>query len=168
MFKKNATTGTSITLIIPSIFDNNKNKNKNRNKNINHTITDPPITLTIQPIHDNTNIIIQQQVLYVKYMNNTINILWQAHIANTSRVNEQAIQLTGAGICVSTGTPDFRSENGLYSTLKDPSLFYSFVGDICPGFDDSKIKGKLLRNYTQKIDTLKYRAGTNNIITCHG
>eukprot|EP01083_Nonionella_stella_P221332 790852_1 len=139
--------------------------------------------------------------------------LWQAHIANTGRVKlqhintiEQVIELiekssnilvlTGAGISCSAGIPDFRSENGLYSTLKDrfnlddpttmfdmnyflkdPSLFYSFGGDICPGFDDSKIKyyptpthyfikllelkGKLLRNYTQNIDTLEYRAGIN-------
>lgn len=111
--------------------------------------------------------------------------------------------LTGAGISVSAGIPDFRSEGGLYATLKekfnltepttmfdmnyflkDPSLFYSFGGDICPGFDDKSIKyyptpthyfiklleskGKLLRNYTQNIDTLEYRAGIENIITCHG
>ena len=146
--------------------------------------------------------------------------LWQSHILNTGRqklqnINriEQVIELinksssilvlTGAGISVSAGIPDFRSENGLYSQLKekfnlsdpttmfdikyflcDPSLFYSFGGDICPGFDDKQCKyyptpthyfikllekkGKLLRNYTQNIDTLEYRAGIKNIITCHG
>ena len=111
--------------------------------------------------------------------------------------------LTGAGISVSAGIPDFRSENGLYKQLKDrfnlddptamfdqnhflenPSLFYSFGGDICPGFDGDAIQyyptpthyfikslesnGKLLRNYTQNIDTLEVRAGIENVITCHG
>lgn len=102
----------------------------------------------------------------------------------------------------SAGIPDFRSENGLYQSLKerfnlddptamfdlkyfinDPSLFSSFGGEICPGFGDKikyyptpshyfikvlESKGKLLRNYTQNIDTLEIRAGISNFITCHG
>eukprot|EP01084_Bolivina_argentea_P209007 356127_1 len=148
------------------------------------------------------------------------HFILQSHMLNTGRKKlphistiQQVIDLiakssnilvlTGAGISVSAGIPDFRSENGLYATLKDkfnlhdpttmfdmnyflkdPSLFYSFGGDICPGFDDEKIKyyptpthyfiklleskGKLLRNFTQNIDTLEIRAGINNVITCHG
>jgi NAD-dependent SIR2 family protein deacetylase len=29
-------------------------------------------------------------------------------------------------------------------------------------------KGKLLRNYTQNIDTLEQAAGIENIVQCHG
>lgn len=112
--------------------------------------------------------------------------------------------LSGAGISVSAGIPDFRSaETGIYADLKqrynlsdpsamfdlryfieDPSLFYSFCGEICAGFDDEKIKyfptashyfikaleskGKLLRNYTQNIDMLEIRAGIQSHIACHG
>ena len=67
---------------------------------------------------------------------------------------------------------------------KDPSLFYSFGSSLCPGFNDNEIKyyptpthyfikmldsqGKLLRNYTQNVDTLEFKAGIRNVITCHG
>eukprot|EP01084_Bolivina_argentea_P049116 90386_1 len=67
--------------------------------------------------------------------------------------------------------------------INNPSLFYSFNSHIFPGFNKQikyyptpthyfikslELKSKLLRNYTQNIDTLEMRAGINNIITCHG
>ncbi|KAF9647422.1 SIR2-domain-containing protein [Thelephora ganbajun] len=107
--------------------------------------------------------------------------------------------LTGAGISVSCGIPDFRSENGLYATLKEkneydlddpqqmfdiqyfrekPNVFYAFARDIYPSrFIPSPChrfikliegKGKLLRNYTQNIDTLETAAGVKRVLQCHG
>ncbi|KAK3601904.1 hypothetical protein CHS0354_041841 [Potamilus streckersoni] len=106
--------------------------------------------------------------------------------------------LTGAGVSVSCGIPDFRSRNGIYARLavdfpdlpdpqamfdinyfrKDPRPFFKFAKEIFPGqFEPSKchkfIKlleshNKLLRNYTQNIDTLEQVAGIRNIIQCHG
>ncbi|KAJ3529232.1 hypothetical protein NMY22_g9076 [Coprinellus aureogranulatus] len=107
--------------------------------------------------------------------------------------------LTGAGISVSCGIPDFRSRDGLYAKLKErgeyelddpqqmfdinyfkenPSVFYSFASQIYPAnFKPSPcheyIKhleetGRLLRNYTQNIDTLEYKAGIQRVIQCHG
>ncbi|KAG9309460.1 DHS-like NAD/FAD-binding domain-containing protein [Chiua virens] len=107
--------------------------------------------------------------------------------------------LTGAGISVSCGIPDFRSRNGLYATLKDkgqydlddpqqmfdihyfkenPKVFYSFASQIYPSnFIPSPChrfikliedKNKLLRNYTQNIDTLESIAGITRVLQCHG
>ncbi|KAH9857242.1 DHS-like NAD/FAD-binding domain-containing protein [Lenzites betulinus] len=107
--------------------------------------------------------------------------------------------LTGAGISVSCGIPDFRSRNGLYASLQEngeydlddpqqmfdiqyfrenPAVFYSFASKIYPSnFIPSPChrfikliedKGKLLRNYTQNIDTLETLAGVQRVVQCHG
>ncbi|KAI0079106.1 SIR2-domain-containing protein [Panus rudis PR-1116 ss-1] len=112
---------------------------------------------------------------------------------------KRIIILTGAGISVSCGIPDFRSRDGLYATLQrngeynlddpqqmfdidyfkeNPSVFYSFASQIYPAnFIPSPChrfiklvedKGKLLRNYTQNIDTLETRAGVKRVLQCHG
>lgn len=112
--------------------------------------------------------------------------------------SENIIVLTGAGVSVSCGIPDFRSNDGIYSRLakdfpglpdpqamfdinyfaKDPRPFYKFAREIYPGqFKPSPChrfikmlekKGKLLRNYTQNIDTLEQVAGIEKVIECHG
>ncbi|OCH96332.1 SIR2-domain-containing protein [Obba rivulosa] len=115
------------------------------------------------------------------------------------RERKRIIILTGAGISVSCGIPDFRSRDGIYATLarddhynlddpqqmfdihyfrEDPALFYSFASKIYPSnFIPSPChrfikliedKGKLLRNYTQNIDTLETRAGVHRVLQCHG
>jgi len=105
--------------------------------------------------------------------------------------------LTGAGVSVSCGIPDFRSRNGIYKRLHveygmaqpedmfdieyfnfNPQPFFSFVKELFPGnFTPSpshyfirllEEKGKLLRNYTQNIDTLESVAGISRVFQCHG
>ncbi|XP_014251886.1 NAD-dependent protein deacetylase sirtuin-1-like isoform X2 [Cimex lectularius] len=108
------------------------------------------------------------------------------------------IVLTGAGVSVSCGIPDFRSKNGVYARLaedfpdlpdpqamfdinyfrQNPKPFFKFAKEIYPGqFKPSPChrfikllekNKKLLRNYTQNIDTLEKVAGINNVIECHG
>ncbi|GLB43369.1 putative sir2 family protein [Lyophyllum shimeji] len=118
---------------------------------------------------------------------------------NLIRSSRRVIILTGAGISVSCGIPDFRSRDGLYATLKDrveyelndpqemfdidffrenPAVFYSFASQIYPSnFIPSPChrfiklvedKNKLLRNYTQNIDTLETLAGVQRVLQCHG
>ncbi|KAF4569852.1 NAD-dependent histone deacetylase sir2 [Pleurotus pulmonarius] len=128
--------------------------------------------------------------------------------------SRRIIILTGAGISVSCGIPDFRSRDGLYASLKDydlddpqqmfdinyfrenPSISFlnlsavekalanrfcstsSFASQIYPSnFVPSPChkfiklvedRGKLLRNYTQNIDTLETLAGVKNVLQCHG
>lgn len=111
---------------------------------------------------------------------------------------KKVIVLTGAGVSVSCGIPDFRSRDGIYARLsvdfpdlpdpqamfdiayfsQDPRPFYKFAREIYPGqFRPSPchrfIKmlekhNKLLRNYSQNIDTLEQVAGIQNVIECHG
>ncbi|XP_012163369.1 NAD-dependent protein deacetylase sirtuin-1 isoform X1 [Bombus terrestris] len=115
-------------------------------------------------------------------------------IRNSNRI----IVLTGAGVSVSCGIPDFRSRDGIYSRLaqdfpdlpdpqamfdinyfgQDPRPFYKFAREIYPGqFKPSPChrfikmldkQQKLLRNYSQNIDTLEQVAGIVNVIECHG
>ncbi|KAM6916241.1 NAD-dependent protein deacetylase sirtuin-1 [Xenentodon cancila] len=112
--------------------------------------------------------------------------------------SKKIIVLTGAGVSVSCGIPDFRSRDGIYARLavdfpdlpdpqsmfdieyfrRDPRPFFKFAKEIYPGqFQPSPChrfismldkQGKLLRNYTQNIDTLEQVAGVQQIIQCHG
>ncbi|KAI4470531.1 histone deacetylase sir2 family member [Holotrichia oblita] len=111
---------------------------------------------------------------------------------------KNVIVLTGAGVSVSCGIPDFRSKDGIYSRLavdfpdlpnpqamfdigyfsQDPRPFFKFARDIYPGkFKPSPCHRfikllekhqKLLRNYTQNIDTLEKVAEIEKVIECHG
>ncbi|CAG9539951.1 unnamed protein product [Cercopithifilaria johnstoni] len=106
--------------------------------------------------------------------------------------------LTGAGVSVSCGIPDFRSKNGIYARLhieypdlpdptamfdinyfsKNPKPFFEFARELFPGRYEASMchyfikaledNGKLLRNYTQNIDTLEQVAGIKRIVQCHG
>ncbi|XP_051503814.1 NAD-dependent protein deacetylase sirtuin-1-like [Myxocyprinus asiaticus] len=111
---------------------------------------------------------------------------------------KKILVLTGAGVSVSCGIPDFRSRDGIYARLavdfpdlpdpqamfdidyfkRDPRPFFKFAKEIYPGqFQPSPChrfismldkRGRLLRNYTQNIDTLEQAAGIQKIIQCHG
>jgi len=112
--------------------------------------------------------------------------------------SKKIVVLTGAGVSTSCGIPDFRSRNGVYARLsvdfpdlpdpqamfcinyfkKDQRPFFKFPKEIYPGQFKPSIShkfikliesnGKLLRNYTQNIDTLEKSANIENVITCHG
>lgn len=115
------------------------------------------------------------------------------------KCSKNILILTGAGVSVSAGIPDFRSkESGLYARLSreyptlpdpqsmfdikfflnDPRPFFKFAREIFPGqFKPSPshyfIKkmeetGRLLRNYTQNIDTLERVAEITRLVECHG
>ncbi|KAG1864803.1 DHS-like NAD/FAD-binding domain-containing protein [Suillus subluteus] len=118
------------------------------------------------------------------------------------QASKRVVVLTGAGISVSCGIPDFRSHNGLYATLKErgtydlddpqqmfdihyfrenPAVFYHqahlraryirLILYLLLVTDSSKLiedRGKLLRNYTQNIDTLETLTGITRVLQCHG
>merc|ERR1712066_956268 len=119
-------------------------------------------------------------------------------VVDLIKTSRKIIVLTGAGVSVSCGIPDFRSKDGVYARLavdfpdlpdpqamfdiqyfrKDPRPFFKFAREIYPGqFQPSPchkfIKalerhGKLLRNYTQNIDTLEQVVGIEQVVQCHG
>lgn len=108
------------------------------------------------------------------------------------------VVLAGAGISVSAGIPDFRSENGLYNVIDceslglsqpeelfdihffkhDPKPFFSYARALYPGkirpttthrfFRLLEKKRKLRRLYTQNIDGLEHVAGMKKVVYCHG
>ncbi|KAJ2406527.1 NAD-dependent deacetylase hst3 [Coemansia sp. RSA 2526] len=117
-----------------------------------------------------------------------------AQVQRAVQASQRCLVITGAGISVSSGIPDFRSPTGLFHQLKQkyPSsvtngrdlfdatlfhdasmvnVFYSFMGELRTLIDRATctpthafIKqldehGKLLRCYTQNIDSLEKRVG---------
>lgn len=74
-------------------------------------------------------------------------------VVNLIRTCKNIVVLTGAGVSVSSGIPDFRSRNGIYSRLavdfpdlpdpqamfdiqyfnRDPRPFFKFAREIYPG-----------------------------------
>ncbi|KAF8959194.1 NAD-dependent histone deacetylase sir2 [Entomortierella lignicola] len=118
------------------------------------------------------------------------------HVVSLIKNSKRIMVLTGAGVSVSCGIPDFRSEDGIYSRLSEfelddpqqmfdldffrerPQIFYSFAREIFPSnFIPSpshyfikllESQDKLLRNYTQNIDTLEQKAGIRKVLQCHG
>ncbi|KAI8988052.1 DHS-like NAD/FAD-binding domain-containing protein [Mycotypha africana] len=124
----------------------------------------------------------------------TVNTL--EDVANLLSKANNIMIVTGAGVSVSCGIPDFRSETGIYSRLQEyelddpqqmfdidyfrvaPEIFYSFAKELYPSnYEPSpshhfvkliEEKGKLLRNYTQNIDTLEHKANIKRVVNCHG
>lgn len=110
--------------------------------------------------------------------------------------SDNIVALTGAGISVPSGIPDFRSASGLYTTTKGysysaeellshtcfvnaPEEFYEFYKDKMIYKDatfnraHSYLKsledaGKLKAVITQNIDGLHTRAGSKNVLEFHG
>ena len=94
--------------------------------------------------------------------------------------------------------PDFRSRNGIYARLHeefpelpnpqsmfdinyftyDPRPFFRFAKEIWPGQHQPSLshyfiaelerQNKLLRNYTQNIDSLEHLCSITRLIQCHG
>uniref|UniRef100_A0A5S6QWN9 Deacetylase sirtuin-type domain-containing protein n=1 Tax=Trichuris muris TaxID=70415 RepID=A0A5S6QWN9_TRIMR len=119
-------------------------------------------------------------------------------VVNLIRQSKRVMVLTGAGVSVSCGIPDFRSKGGLYEMLHNkfpevtdpqtifdikyfrynPKPFFVFAKEIYPDlFTPSlthrfikilELQGKLLRNYTQNIDSLENAAGIERVVYCHG
>jgi NAD-dependent SIR2 family protein deacetylase len=111
---------------------------------------------------------------------------------------KKIVFITGAGVSVSCGIPDFRSASGIYNTMQcqeigipapellfdlefflmDPTPFFKYAHNLMPTNRAPSVahqflsllqsKKKLLRNYTQNIDGLERVSGQIKIIECHG
>jgi NAD-dependent deacetylase len=116
-----------------------------------------------------------------------------ARLAGLIREAESVVALTGAGISVPSGIPDFRSPGtGLWSGVdpmevahidafrRDPVRFWSFYGQRFQTLGDKRPNrahaalveleraGLLDAVITQNIDRLHTRAGTRNLVEVHG
>ncbi|RLN49604.1 hypothetical protein BBJ28_00025035 [Nothophytophthora sp. Chile5] len=116
-------------------------------------------------------------------------------VAALLQSSKKIVVLAGAGISVSCGIPDFRSENGIYSVYieffrSNPRPFFAFAKELFPQssgftFVPSRShyflklledKGKLLRIYSQvivdlgNIDMPEHAAGISHerSVLCHG
>jgi NAD-dependent deacetylase len=119
----------------------------------------------------------------------------ESHLAEAVqrfRSSKMAVALTGAGISVASGIPDFRSHGGLwkrfppdeYATLeiflrkpRKAWQLYRAVGDILQGKKPNAAHHALARLeeksllygiITQNIDMLHQHAGSRNVLEMHG
>jgi len=114
-------------------------------------------------------------------------------VADLLRDSERAVVLTGAGISVPSGIPDFRSRGtGLWENVdpmevahidawrRDPDRFWSFYGQRFATLTDKRPneahlalaelerRGLVRAVITQNIDRLHRVAGTERLIEVHG
>jgi NAD-dependent deacetylase len=114
-------------------------------------------------------------------------------LARLIEQSDSVVALTGAGISVPSGIPDFRSAGtGLWTKVdpmkvahidafrRDPVAFWSFYGERFNTLDDKQPNrahaalveleraGLLDAVITQNIDRLHARAGTKNLVEVHG
>jgi NAD-dependent deacetylase len=117
----------------------------------------------------------------------------QAQLAELLKASECTVALTGAGISVPSGIPDFRSPGeGLWEKVnpmevahidafrRDPARFWSFyrprlhsLGGIEPNpaheaLAELERRGQLEAVVTQNIDMLHVKAGSERVIEVHG
>jgi len=176
--QRQITSGTNPRQIIDGLLPNNFISNKYDNltlwKFIFNMLSEPPR---------------RKKLEHVNNLDDVVSLI---------KKSKKIIILTGAGISVSAGIPDFRSKDGIYARLsidfpdlpdpqamfdinyfkKDQRPFFKFAKEIYPGQFKPSIShkfiklienhGKLLRNYTQNIDTLEKSANIENVLTCHG
>jgi NAD-dependent deacetylase len=116
-----------------------------------------------------------------------------AELARLIRRARSVVALTGAGISVPSGIPDFRSPGtGLWENVDpmevahidawraDPARFWAFYGDRFQTLGDKQPngahralaelerRGRLDAVITQNIDRLHRRAGTQQLLEVHG
>jgi len=116
-----------------------------------------------------------------------------ARLAELLRESERAVVLTGAGISVPSGIPDFRSPGtGLWEKIdpmevahidafrQDPDRFWSFYGQRFASLRDKQpnpaheivaeleARGLIRGVITQNVDRLHRLAGTKRLIEVHG
>jgi NAD-dependent deacetylase len=114
-------------------------------------------------------------------------------LAELIRASSCTVALTGAGISVPSGIPDFRSPGtGIWENVdpmevahidafrRDPAKFWSFyrprfqmLGDKAPNgahraLAELERRGLLEAVITQNIDTLHHKAGSRRVIEVHG
>jgi NAD-dependent deacetylase len=116
-----------------------------------------------------------------------------ARLAQLLRASERAVVLTGAGVSVPSGIPDFRTpRTGLWEKVdpmevahidawrRDPDRFWRFYGDRFASLVDKQPndahralaelerRGLIRAVITQNIDRLHRVAGTERLIEMHG
>jgi NAD-dependent deacetylase len=114
-------------------------------------------------------------------------------LAELIEASERAVVLTGAGISVPSGIPDFRSPGtGMWEGVdpmevahidawrRDPDRFWRFYGDRFASLVDKRPnrahevlaelerRGEIRGVITQNIDRLHRSAGTRNLLEIHG
>jgi NAD-dependent deacetylase len=114
-------------------------------------------------------------------------------LAELIRTSERVVALTGAGISVPSGIPDFRSpRTGLWTNVdpmevahidvfhRDPERFWRFYGERFQSLEDKRPNaahhalvaleraGLLHAVITQNIDRLHAAAGTRELVEVHG
>ena len=116
-----------------------------------------------------------------------------AVLAELLRSSERAVVLTGAGVSVPSGIPDFRSPGtGLWANVdpmevatidafrRDPDRFWRFYGDRFAMLDgrrpnsahtaiaELERRGLVRGVITQNVDRLHRQAGTHRLVEMHG
>lgn len=116
-----------------------------------------------------------------------------ARVAELLEQSGSAVVLTGAGVSVPSGIPDFRTPGkGLWEKVdpmkvahidvfrRDPDRFWHFYGDRFATLDDKEpneahlaiaeleARGLIRGVITQNIDRLHRKAGSRNVIEVHG
>jgi len=142
------------------------------------------------------NLNMRKRSLHFFFLQRGLNDI--SKVVELIKKSKKIVVLSGAGVSVSAGVPDFRGANGIYKLVEEynlvlpspeslfdidffdenPRPFFQFAKNLFPGriapstmhkfLCGLEQSGKLLRNYSQNIDGLEAIAGMERCIPCHG
>lgn len=193
------TLGQAVRNLLDSLDDQLTTSRSRRQRKINLSApiiaalnTTPQLSSDVNTVAQMCQVVYElheEQSLVLKRPRLPLRLSSLEDVATLIKRAKSIVVLTGAGVSVSCGIPDFRSKGGVYDAIRaqyelpepeaifdlhefhnDPSLFFSFAKHVMPSpslkpspthafVAELSKRGKLLRNYSQNIDGLESRAG---------
>ncbi|KAG8733989.1 NAD-dependent histone deacetylase sir2 [Ceratobasidium sp. 423] len=128
-----------------------------------------PIPLNAQKEpHSDANMLHRLLKVTLTRMSKLEHINTPDDVVNLIKRSKNIIVLTGAGISVSCGIPDFRSSSGIYAQINENNNYELEDPQQMFDIDYFREKPSVFYPVKQNIDTLETEVGVTRVLQCHG